>query len=124
GALEKRILKYNFDTVLWYRPDASSREIIARLDDTGLRVIAVSDHALSPFQLRYEIRREAAISEFLNYWRTKANITSIAIVRGVRASAKEETLQRLLEQEQFSFEFRNADSSSAAKFLASLARSR
>src|SRR3954463_15735343 len=28
GRLEKRIVKYEFDTVLWYRPDASARAII------------------------------------------------------------------------------------------------
>jgi hypothetical protein len=120
GRLENRIIKYNFDSVLWYRPDASSREIISRLKDAGVRVIAISDHALSPFHLRYEIRRETAINQLLHYWRTKANITSVDIIRGVRASAKEETLERLLEHEQLPFEFRNADSKSAAKFLESL----
>jgi hypothetical protein len=124
GRLGKRIVKYDFDTVLWYRPDASSREIISRLKDAGVRMVAVGDHALSPFPLRYEIRRETAITQLLQYWQTKANITSVAIVRGVRASAKEETLQRLLEQEQLPFEFRNADSNSAAKFLESLGRAK
>jgi hypothetical protein len=122
GRLEKRIVKYDFDTLLWYRPDASSREIISRLKDAGVRIIALGDHALSPIHLRYEIRRETAINQFLHYWRTEANITSVAIVRGVRASAKEETLERLLEQEQLLSEFRNADSKSAAKFLGSLGR--
>ncbi|PYL52473.1 MAG: hypothetical protein DMF29_10800 [Verrucomicrobia bacterium] len=120
--LEKRIVKYEFDTVLWYRPDASARAIISRLKDAGVRMVAVGDYALSPIHLRYEIRRETAINQILHYWRTKAHITSVAIVRGVRASAKEEILQRLLEQEQLPFEFRNADSRSAAKFLESLGR--
>lgn len=120
GRLERRILKYEFDTVLWYRPDASSREIISRLKDVGVSMIAVSDYALSPIHLRYEIRRDTAINQVLHYWRTEANIASVVIVRGVRASAKEETLQRLLEHEQLSFEFRNADSKSAAQFLTSL----
>src|SRR5437763_1849991 len=56
GRLEKRIVKYGFDTVLWYRPDASAREITSRLKDAAVRLIAVSDHALSPIDLRYEIR--------------------------------------------------------------------
>ncbi len=120
--LEKRISKYDFDTVLWYRPDASSREIISRVKDAGVRIVGVGDHALSPIHLRYEIRRETAINQILHYWRTKAGITSVAIVRGVWASATEETLQRLLEQEQLSFEFRNADGKSVAKLLRSLGR--
>ena len=122
GRLEKRIVKYDFDTVLWYRPDASARETISRLTDAGVRIIAVGDSTLSPIQLRYEIRRETAIIQFLHYWRTTANITSVIIVRGIRASAKEETLQRLLEEERLPFEFRNADNKSAAKFLKSLGR--
>src|SRR5205085_10959237 len=49
GRLEKRIAKYDFDTVLWYRPDASSREIISRLkgcgspDNRGRRSCFVAD---------------------------------------------------------------------------------
>src|SRR2546421_1353992 len=124
GRLEKRIVKYDFDTVLWYRPDASSREVVSRLKDAGIRMIAVSDHTLSPIHLRYEIRRDTAVNQILHYWRTRANITSVAIVRGVRASAKEETLQRLLEQEGLPFEFRNADSKSTARFLKSLGRAK
>jgi hypothetical protein len=124
GRLEKRIVKYDFDSILWYRPDASSREIISRLKDAGVRIIAVSDHSLSPFHLRYEIRRETAITQLLHYWRTKTDITSVAIVRGVRASAKEETLQRLLEREQLPFEFQNAGSRWPANFLTSLGRAK
>ncbi len=95
GRLEKRIVKYDFDTVLWYRPDTSAREIISR-----------------------------AITEILRYWKTKAEISSVTIVRGVRASAKEETLERLLEEEHLPFEFRSADGKAAAKFLKSLGQVR
>src|SRR2546421_3338846 len=66
GRLEKRIVKYDFDTVLWYRPDASSREDVSLLKDAGVRMIAVSDHALSPIHLRYEIRRDTAVNQILH----------------------------------------------------------
>lgn len=122
--LYKRIAKYDFDTVLWYRPDASARQIVSRLRDQGVRVVALSDHHVSPIQNRYEIRRETAISQLLRYWRTTAEINSAVIVRGVRASAKEETLERLLEEEHLPFAFRNADHKSAAKFLKSLAHTK
>jgi hypothetical protein len=120
GRFYKRITKYDFDTVLWYRPDASARESLSLLKDKGARVIAVSDHHLSPIQNRYEIRRETAIRQVLRYWRTKAQISSVVIVRGVKASASEEMLESLLEEEHFHFEFGNVDSKSAEKFLESL----
>jgi hypothetical protein len=124
GRLSNRMSKYDFDTVLWFRPDASARDVISRLADKGVRVVAVNDHHLSPVQNRYEIRREDAILKVLRYWRSEHKISSTVIVRGVKAAAKEETLQQLLQEEHFRFEFRNAVDQSAARFLDSLGRMR
>src|SRR2546423_1636766 len=66
GRLYERLAKYDFDTVLWYRPDAAARDVISRLKDQGVRLIALNDHHLSPIHNRYEIRREEAITEFLH----------------------------------------------------------
>ncbi len=120
--LYNRLAKHRFDTVLWYRPDASARDIVSRLTDKGIRVIALNDYRLSPIPNRYEVQREIAISEVLRYWRAQARIDSVVVVRGVKAAAMEETLERLLEEQQLAFEFRNADNKSAAKFLESLGR--
>jgi hypothetical protein len=120
GRLHSRLAKYKFDTVLWYRPDAHARDIVIALRDRGIRVIAVNDHHVSPIHNRYEIRREGAISQVLHYWKGRAGIDSVVVVRSVRASAKEETLQKLLEEEALPVEFRNADNKQGANFLALL----
>ncbi len=120
GRLYERFTKHDFDTILWYRPDGSARELISRVKDKGMQVVAVSDYHLSPIQNRYHIQREPAITQLLRYWRTKFDISSVVIVRGVKASASEETLERLLEEEHFHFEFRNGDSKSPGEFLKSL----
>ena len=120
GRLVKRLIKYDFDMVLWYRPDASSREAIRGLKDTGVRIIGIGDYGLSPIHCQYEIRRERAITQILQYWRAKARVNSVVVVRGVKASAQEETLERLMEEQHLPFEFKNLELQTAGPFLDSL----
>ena len=118
--LEKRIIKYEFDTILWYRPDTAARKIFDRLKDLGVRVIGISDHAISPIRCRYEIRRESAITAILHDWHAKGKIKSVVVVRGMKASANDETLERLLEEEGLDFEFANVEMQRVDIFIESL----
>ena len=122
GPLLKRIEKHDFDTVLWYRPDVSSREIISRLKDLGVKVLGISDASTPSIRCRYEIRRESAISAILRDWRSRSGIKNVVIVRGVRASgAKEEILETLIDEQRLPYRFATIDSQLPDAFLESLA---
>jgi hypothetical protein len=122
GQLLKRIEKHDFDTVLWYRPDVSSREIISRLKDLGLKVLGISDGSAPSIRCRYEIRREGAISAMLRDWRSRNGIRDVVIVRGARASgAKEEILETLVNEQQLLCRFATIGSQRPDAFLESLA---
>jgi hypothetical protein len=123
GKLKNRIDKYGVDTVLWYRPDTSVREVISELKDAGVSIVAISDGDVSPTRCRYEVRREVAIKRILRDWRSQNGINSAVVVRGPRGSAaKEEILQALLEEENYTFAFQNATDDRLDQFLESLAQ--
>ena len=123
GQLLKRIGKYDFDTVLWYRPDTSSREIILHLKDLGVKVLGISDAGAPSIRCRYEIRREGAINNILADWRSRSGITDVVIVRGVRASgAKEEMLEALIAGQQLHCRFANIDAERPEAFLERLGK--
>jgi hypothetical protein len=120
--LSKRIEKHDFDTVLWYRPDVSARETIARLKDLRVKVLGISDGGAPSIRCRYEVRREGAIDTILNDWRSRSGITDVVIVQGARASgAKEEILEALVNEHQLHCKFANAGSQRPEAFLESLA---
>jgi hypothetical protein len=123
--LFKRIEKQDFDTVLWYRPDVSSREITSRLKDLGVKVLGISDGGAPSIRCRYEVRRDGAINSILDDWRSKSGITEVVIVQGARASgAKEEFLEALVNEHQLHCKFASTGSQRPEEFLESLANNR
>jgi hypothetical protein len=116
--LLRRIEKHNFDIVLWYRPDTSIRDTLARLEDAGLRVIGIGDGGLPTTRCRYEIRRETAIKAILRDWQIRSGIKSVVVARGARSTTnEEEAVQALLEEEKLNFEFRTVTSTRPDSFL-------
>lgn len=123
GHLVKRIRKHEFDTVLWYRPESSVRDIIAELKATGVQVAGVSDAGTTAFRCRYEVRRESAIKAILSDWQTRAGAKNVIVVRGAGASvAKEEMLQTLLEEQDLGCDFEEMRATRPDGFLESLGR--
>lgn len=121
--LLRRIEKYKFDTVLWYRPDTSIRDILARLQDAGVRVVGIGDGGLPTTRCRYEIRRETAIKAILRDWQARSAIRSVVVARGSRSTTnEEEAVQALLEEEKLGFEFRTVTSAEAGAFLEECSR--
>ncbi len=51
--LFRNITDCNVDTVLWYLPNISTREVAFRLRDLGIRVIAVSDGGVPGIRCQY-----------------------------------------------------------------------
>jgi hypothetical protein len=123
GHLAKRIRKHEFDTVLWYRPESSVRNIIAELKDTGVQVVGVSEDSATALRCRYEVRRESAIKAILGDWQTRSGTKEVVVVRGEGASvAKEEMLQTLLEEQHLGYEFKEMRATRPNAFLESLGR--
>jgi hypothetical protein len=118
GQLTKRILKHEFDTIIWYRPDVSVRDVVDQVADSGIRILGVSDGGVPPIQCRYEIRREIAIKRILQDWKTRSRIKTAAIVRiQGSSSAKEEMLETLLEEEQLGLDWLRVDVEKPDEFL-------
>jgi hypothetical protein len=116
--LLRRIQTHKFDTIVWYRPDTSIRDTLARLKDGGLRVVGIGDGGLPTTRCRYEIRRETAIKAILRDWQTRGGIKSVVVARGARSTTnEEEAVQALLEEEKLSFEFRTVTSTRPDLFL-------
>ncbi len=125
GQLLARMEKHNFDTVVWYRPDTSVRDMIAQLKDAGVQIVGVSDGALPAIPCRYEVRRETAIKAILRDWRSQSGIESAVIVRGPRSSsAKEEMLEALIEEEHLTCAFESVGHEELRAFLESLGRTK
>jgi hypothetical protein len=123
--LFRRIEKHGFDTVLWYRPDTSIRDSLARLKDAGVRVVGIGDGGLPTTRCRYEIRRESAIKEILRDWQTRSGIRSVVVARGARSTTnEEEAIQALLEEEKLEFEFGAVTSARPEDFLDECARAK
>lgn len=116
--LFRGIEKHKFDTVVWYRPDTSIRDTLARLKDAGLRVVGIGDGGLPTTRCRYEIRRERAIKAILRDWQARSGIKSVVVGRGARSTTnEEEAVQALLEEEKLDFEFRTVTSTRPDAFL-------
>jgi hypothetical protein len=123
GHLAKRVRKHEFDTVLWYRPESSVRDVITDLQDSGVQVVGVSDGGATPIRCRYEVRRVNAIKAILRDWQTRAGTKEVIVVRGEGASvAKEEMLQTLLEEQHLGYEFQEMRAIRPDVFLESLGR--
>ena len=121
GRFERRIGKYDVDTLLWLRPDTSAKHVFASLTDSGIRVIGVRDGGAPTIRCRYEVHRDSAISFILRDWRDKSRIRSVIVLRSPEASAsKEELLQLLLEDARLPCQFKAAGSQGPEEFLESL----
>ncbi len=120
GRLAERIMKHDFDTVLWYRPEVAARRVLAALEDTGIEVIGVNDGGIAAVRCRYEVQRERAVREILRDWR-RTGIESAVIVRASSGSAAhEEMLQTLLEEEDLPSQFHEIGSGHPGRFVESL----
>lgn len=118
GQLLAWIEKHDFDTVLWYQPDTTVREIVARLKDAGIQIVGIADVGLPAIRCRYEIRRESAIKTLLHDWHTRSGIKTIGVVRGSGAFAeKEQMLEALIVEEGLTCEFLDAISRRPETFL-------
>jgi|ERR1043165_629684 len=122
GRLISRIDSYNIDTLLWYQPGRDAREIVAQLNDSGVRIVGVSDGGVEGIRCRYEVQRELAIRDILREWRLRHGIESVTVVRGTKPQgAMEETLQTLAEEQRLaSFEFKAVGGARLGDFLESL----
>ena len=121
GRLTSRIEKYDVDAILWHRPERSAKETLAQLKDSGSEIVGVSDGGFPPIRCRYEVQREAAIMSILHDWRATNRIKSVLLVRGVQASAQEEMLETLLEEQKLAHEFKSIGNQRPREFLDSLA---
>ena len=121
GRLVSRIEKYDVDTILWHRPERSAKETLAQLKDSGIQVVGVSDGGFPAIRCRYDVQREKAIMSTLRDWGERNGIKSVVIVRGVSASAQEEMLETLLEEQKLGLEFKSLGNQRPREFLESLA---
>jgi hypothetical protein len=95
---------------------------VAQLNDSGVRIVGVSDGGVEGIRCRYEVQRELAIRDILREWRLRHGIESVTVVRGTKPQgAMEETLQTLAEEQRLaSFEFKAVGGARLGDFLESL----
>ena len=121
--LVSRIDKYEADTILWHQPDRTAKETLARLKDSGVQVLGISDRGFPAIRCRYEVQREPAIAAILREWRSQCGIRAVVAVRGVEPSAaKEELLKSLFEEENLQYQFISVGEKLREDFLDSLPR--
>lgn len=120
--LLERIKHAKVDSVLWYRPDHCARETARLLQDSGVRVIGLSDGGLPALPCHFEIARDKAVSEILNDWKRCASIKTVCAVHaGRRSAVEEEKLKGLLENARLEYSFVDAERAHCDQLLHSLA---
>jgi catechol 2,3-dioxygenase-like lactoylglutathione lyase family enzyme len=123
GKLVERIDKYDFDTLIWFRPDVSMRETLRRLKDKGIHILGVADGGVSPVRCRYEVHRETAITTILRDWHIKSRGKPVVIVRGIKHSAAEdEILEALIQSEGLDHEVKSIGTQRPELFLEALGK--
>ena len=100
GLLAEYLLDSKADAVIWFGPDRTCRETVARLRDAGVRLLGVRNGGLAAFSCRYEIRRQNALRAILRHWRA-GGLKSVTIVRGPRgrSGTQEDSCRASIEDE-------------------------
>jgi hypothetical protein len=105
------LLKHKLDIVIWFLPNAKSKETIARLLDRGIRVVSVADSARDCREHLYYLDRGPAIRDALLHWR-EDGIRSVAVLHnsGCSSSGTITLLEKCLREMAMPYAFANPES--------------
>jgi len=119
--LPDRLQEARADVVVWYLPDTAARLAAPSLQDSGVRIIGISDGGLPSLPCHYEIRRENAVRSILRAW-VAAGIKRVRVTRPeIHSSADEERLVTLLSETSFDWAFVESNRDSEERTLNLLA---
>jgi len=105
------LLNYKPDIVIWFQPIPTSKGIVARLLDRGIRVITVGDCSASGREYHYCIDRERAIKGGLFGWR-QDGVRSVIVLRDPRCGSASSValIEKVLRETATPYTFANAES--------------
>lgn len=90
-AFAERLLNYELDTLIWFRPPRSARHTALRLSDTGIRFLAISTEDTSSLGPRYRVRSNNAIHELLGCWKSDFAVDHITLICSTDSECGSET---------------------------------
>ncbi|MEY2500160.1 MAG: hypothetical protein QOI07_494 [Verrucomicrobiota bacterium] len=77
--LSERLRSSEVDTVLWFQPPRDAAKTTQWLGDFGIRVIGIAHDEFSSIPCRYEVRRDRAIAQLLEKWKSAVAIDHVII---------------------------------------------
>ncbi len=122
----ERLKAYEVDTILWFLPTLAARQTALRLSDAGIRMLGITQGETSTFHCRYELRRQAAVTDILFQWKTRYAVKKITIVESKeqRSSITQDILKGASEDLNLDFDVITLKNDDTGSFIATLRRTK
>ncbi len=76
-----RLMNYDLDTLIWFRPPPSAKETVLRLSDIGIRVVSISAEDRPAIAARYRVQSDNAANELLCRWQSDYGLDKVTLIR-------------------------------------------